>query len=61
MIINMAATADGKIVIGEPGGAAKGVGGPTDQKFVSTQLQKAVDAALIGSGTLRASQVIYPS
>ena len=59
VIINMAATADGKIVIGEPGGTAKGVGGPTDQKLFR-RLQKAVNAALIGSGTLRASQVIYP-
>ncbi len=59
VIINMASTVDGKIVIGEPGGPAKGVGGPTDQKLFR-QLQKVVDAALIGSGTLRASQVIYP-
>ena len=59
IIINMASTVDGKIVIGEPGGTAKGVGGPTDQKLFR-RLQKTVDAALIGSGTLRASQVIYP-
>lgn len=59
VIINMAATVDGKIVVGEPGGPAKGVGGPTDQKLFR-RLQNAVDAAIIGSGTLRASQVIYP-
>jgi riboflavin-specific deaminase-like protein len=57
--INMAATVDGKIVVGEIGGPAKGVGGPTDQALFR-RLQRNCDAALIGSGTLRASQVIYP-
>ena len=57
--INMAATVDGKIVIGEPGGTAKGVGGPTDQKLFR-RLQTQCDAALLGGNTLRASQVIYP-
>ena len=57
--INMAATVDGKIVIGEAGGSAKGVGGPTDQRLFR-RLQTQCDAALLGSATLRASQVIYP-
>lgn len=57
--VNMAATVDGKIVIGEPGGSARGLGGPTDQ-MLFRRLQQACDAALIGASTLRASQVIYP-
>ena len=59
LYINMASTVDGKIVIGEPGGTAKGVGGPTDQ-VLFRRLQHVCDAALLGSTTLRASQVIYP-
>lgn len=59
LYINMAATVDGKIVVGEVGGTAKGVGGPTDQ-VLFRRLQRTCDAALIGSSTLRASQVLYP-
>ena len=59
LYINMAATVDGKIVVGEPGGTAKGVGGPTDQRLFR-RLQHTCDAAMLGSATLRASQVIYP-
>lgn len=59
LYINMAATADGKIVIGEIGGTAKGVGGPTDQ-LLFRRLQRQCDAALLGSSTLRASNVLYP-
>lgn len=59
VFINMASTADGKIVVGEPGGPAAGVGGPTDQ-ILFRRLQRCADAALIGGSTLRASQVIYP-
>ena len=59
VFINMASTVDGKIVIGEIGGTAQGVGGPTDQ-MLFRRLQQQADAALIGSATLRASQVIYP-
>lgn len=59
LYINMAATIDGKIVVGEPGGSAKGVGGPTDQRLFR-RLQHTCDAALLGSTTLRASQVLYP-
>ncbi|HLV81894.1 MAG TPA: dihydrofolate reductase family protein [Chthonomonadaceae bacterium] len=59
LYINMVATADGKIVIGQIGGTAKGVGGPTDQKLFR-RLQRACDAALLGASTLRAGNVIYP-
>jgi 2,5-diamino-6-(ribosylamino)-4(3H)-pyrimidinone 5'-phosphate reductase len=59
LFINMASTVDGKIVVGEPGGTAKGVGGPTDQRLFR-RLQKRADAALLGSATLRASHVLYP-
>jgi 2,5-diamino-6-(ribosylamino)-4(3H)-pyrimidinone 5'-phosphate reductase len=58
--INMVATVDGKIVIGKPGGTARGVGGPTDQRLFR-RLQQTCDGTLIGSGTLRAGPVIYPS
>ena len=57
--INMAATVDGKIVLGEAGGSAKGLGGPTDQRLFR-RLQTQCDTALLGAATLRASQVIYP-
>ena len=59
VFINMASTVDGKIVVGEPGGTAKGVGGPTDQRLFR-RLQQRADAALLGSATLRASNVLYP-
>lgn len=59
LFINMASTVDGKIVVGEPGGTAKGVGGPTDQRLFR-RLQQRAEAAMIGSATLRASQVLYP-
>ena len=59
LYINMAATIDGKIVVGEADGTAKGVGGPTDQRLFR-RLQHTCDAALLGSTTLRASQVLYP-
>ncbi len=59
LYINMVSTMDGKIVLGEVGGPAKGVGGPTDQRLFR-RLQQTCDAALIGGATLRASQVIYP-
>lgn len=57
--VNMAATADGKIVLGAAGGSAEGVGGSTDQKLFR-RLRRHCDAALIGSGTLRADRVVYP-
>ena len=57
--LNMVSTADGKIVIGEVGGSAKGVGGETDQ-LLFRRLQLTCDAAMIGGATLRSCQVIYP-
>jgi riboflavin biosynthesis pyrimidine reductase len=59
LYINMVATVDGKIILGDPGSSAVGVGGPTDQ-LLFRRLQRICDAALLGSSTLRASQVIYP-
>jgi riboflavin-specific deaminase-like protein len=59
VFVNMASTVDGKIVLKEHGGTAAGIGGPTDQ-LLFRRLQKNADGALIGGGTLRASQVIYP-
>lgn len=59
LYINMVSTADGKIVIGQIGGTAKGVGGPTDQKLFR-RLQHTCDATLLGASTLRAGNVIYP-
>lgn len=57
--LNMVSTADGKIVVGAPGGTASGVGGETDQRLFR-RLQWTCDAALIGASTLRAGPVIYP-
>lgn len=59
LFINMAATVDGKIVVGEAEGTAKGVGGATDQRLFR-RLQLLADAYLIGGTTLRASNVLYP-
>jgi riboflavin-specific deaminase-like protein len=59
LYMNMVATVDGKIVIGDVGGSAAGVGGPTDQ-MLFRRLQHLCDAAMLGGVTLRASQVIYP-
>ena len=59
VFINMAATVDGKIVVGEPGGTAKGVGGPTDQ-LLFRRLQRQADVVLVGASTLRAGPVVYP-
>jgi riboflavin biosynthesis pyrimidine reductase len=59
LFLNMVSTADGKIILGEVGGSAAGVGGPTDQ-LLFRRLQKVADATMIGSRTLRASHVLYP-
>ena len=59
VFINMASTADGKIVLGDAHGSAKGVGGSTDQ-LLFRRLQTQADAVIVGAVTLRASQVIYP-
>lgn len=57
--INMCSSIDGKIVIGKPTGSAAGLGSATDQ-VLFRRLQLLCDAAIIGSSTLRASQVHYP-
>ncbi len=57
--VNMAATVDGRSVIGESHGSAKGVGSATDQ-MLFRRLQRHGHGAIIGAATLRASQVTYP-
>ncbi len=60
VFVNMVATVDGRIVIGELGESAKGVGEATDQ-LLFRRLQYAGDAAMLGSATLRATPVVlYP-
>ena len=60
VFINMASTADGKVVVGPADGPSRGVGGPTDQ-ILYRRLQRCCDGALTGGTTLRASHVIYPA
>lgn len=60
LYINMVSTVDGKIVIGEVGGTASGVGNATDH-LLFRRLQKTPDATLLGSATVRAGTVIYPA
>jgi riboflavin biosynthesis pyrimidine reductase len=57
--VNMVSTVDGKILIGPRGSTAKGVGGPTDQLLLR-RLEDCCDCAIIGAGTLRPGNVIYP-
>lgn len=60
VFVNMVATADGRIILGDLGESAKGVGEATDQ-LLFRRLQYAGDAALLGSATLRATPaVLYP-
>ncbi len=58
--VNMVSTVDGKILIGPRGSTAKGVGGPTDQ-ILMRRLEENAECALIGAGTLRPGNVIYPN
>lgn len=60
LFINMVSTVDGKILVGQPGSTAKGVGEATDQ-LLMRRLQAACDGAMIGAGTLRPGNVIYPA
>jgi 2,5-diamino-6-(ribosylamino)-4(3H)-pyrimidinone 5'-phosphate reductase len=60
LYINMVSTVDGKTLIGQPGSTAKGLGAPTDQ-LLMRRLETACDCAMIGAGTLRPGNVIYPS
>jgi 2,5-diamino-6-(ribosylamino)-4(3H)-pyrimidinone 5'-phosphate reductase len=57
--VNMVSTVDGKTLIGQPGSTAKGVGSATDQMLMR-RLEEHADCAIIGAGTLRPGNVIYP-
>jgi 2,5-diamino-6-(ribosylamino)-4(3H)-pyrimidinone 5'-phosphate reductase len=57
--INMVSTVDGKTLVGQPGSTAKGLGEATDQ-LLMRRLEAAGDGAMIGAGTLRPGNVIYP-
>lgn len=57
--INMVSTVDGKTLVGQPGSTAKGVGEATDQ-LLMRRLEAASSGAIIGAGTLRTGNVIYP-
>jgi 2,5-diamino-6-(ribosylamino)-4(3H)-pyrimidinone 5'-phosphate reductase len=59
VFINMVSTVDGKTLVGQPGSTAKGLGEPTDQ-ILMRRLEAACDCAVIGAGTLRPGNVIYP-
>jgi len=59
VFINMVSTVDGKILQGQPGSTAKGLGSKTDQMLMH-RLRAAADGAIIGASTLRAGTVIYP-
>ncbi len=57
---NTVTTLDGKLILGDLGSSAKGLGSPVDQKLMH-RLERHADAILIGSGTLRAdSHLNYP-
>lgn len=57
---NTVTTLDGKLILGEPGSSAKGLGSPVDQRLMH-RLETHADAILIGSGTLRAdTHLQYP-
>ncbi len=57
---NTVTTLDGKLILGEPGSTAKGLGSPTDQLLMH-RLQTHAHAIAIGSGTLRADwHLNYP-
>ncbi len=57
---NTVTTLDGKLILGEPGTSAKGLGSPIDQRLMHL-LETHADAILIGSGTLRAdTHLRYP-
>ncbi len=59
VFINMVSTADGKILQGPIGSTAKGLGSPTDQMLMR-RLEDSAEAVVIGAGTLRPGQVVYP-
>lgn len=59
VFINMVSTADGKTLQGPIGSTAAGLGSPTDQKLMR-RLEESAEAVMIGAGTLRPGQVVYP-
>ncbi len=57
---NTVTSLDGKLVLGDLGSSAKGLGSPVDQRLMH-RLEARADAVLIGSGTLRAdTHLNYP-
>lgn len=57
---NTVTTLDGKLILGDLGASAKGLGSAVDQKLMH-RLEAHADAILIGSGTLRAdAHLNYP-
>lgn len=59
VFLNMVATADGKILQSPVGSTAHGLGSPTDQRLMR-RLQEQADGAIVGAGTLRSGNVVYP-
>ncbi len=55
----MVSTLDGKATLGGDRPNASGIGSETDQKLMR-RLQEVADGILIGAGTLRAGNIIYP-
>ena len=57
---NTVATMDGKLILGEPGSSAAGLGSAID-RLLMHRLEARADAVVIGSSTLRADQHMnYP-
>ncbi|MEN3001023.1 MAG: dihydrofolate reductase family protein [Armatimonadota bacterium] len=57
---NTVTTLDGKLILGELGSSAKGLGSPVDQRLMH-RLEQHADAVMIGGGTLRADPHLnYP-
>ncbi|MCL5283414.1 MAG: RibD family protein [Armatimonadetes bacterium] len=59
VFVNMVSTLDGKTTLGGDHPSASGIGSETDQKLMH-RLQEIADGILIGAGTLRAGNIIYP-
>lgn len=57
---NTVTTLDGKLILGEPGSTAAGLGSPVD-RLLMHRLEERADAVVIGSSTLRADKHMnYP-
>ncbi len=57
---NTVTTLDGKLILGEPGSSAKGLGSSVDQRLMR-RLEARADAVMIGGGTLRADPHLHYS